>query len=217
MYEHVDTVEEFVQMLKPFHLIEALNICLGDYDRRLLHKTYVILQKLHNHLVAKFCADDLKHHCGNYCINQDNSNKSTQNEDIYPHTLNNSVMDSVGLGDREEVISKILVEDKYSLMAHNFKGNNANPIRKTCHDQKHVTRNESSSIKQIEYSAFKTKHLTESCTSKFLHRVRFEINFKFRLKEFDEYCEERNSLDSVLDDIIHSVGEGNVLDGIDCF
>lgn len=47
--------------------------------------------------------------------------------------------------------------------------------------------------------------------------MRFDIDFDMKLKEFDTYCKERNNLENVLDDIISSIGEDNVIDGIDCF
>jgi hypothetical protein len=219
IYGNIDSVDEFVQMVKPFHLIEALNICLNDYDRRFLHKTYVILQKLHNHLAVKFSAEVLRHLCGDHCIKQTNIiDSSTHNEIMSHNTHENSlVLGSEKLEVREEVISKILNEDKYSLMAQTFKENGANPVRQTYQDENHVTKNERGNIKHLERSIFKTKQLKQCCILEFLHRVRFDIHFNIRLKDFDEYCEERNSLDSVLDDIIHSVGDGNVIDGIDCF
>ena len=55
------------------------------------------------------------------------------------------------------------------------------------------------------------------CIYSFIHLVRFDIQFDMKLKEFDTYCKERNNLENVLDDIISSTGEDNVIDGIDCF
>ena len=66
-------------------------------------------------------------------------------------------------------------------------------------------------------STKKTNQKKEYCIRQFLHTVRFEIDFEDKLKEFDVYCQERNGLVNVLDDIILSVREGNLIDGIDCF
>ena len=67
--KHVNTksVQELVQILKPYELIKAFKISLDDYDRRFLHRTYTILHKFHNYLAQNFCPDDLLHECSNDC------------------------------------------------------------------------------------------------------------------------------------------------------
>ena len=69
---NIYSVEILVQRLKPFCLISAFNICLEDYDRRFLHNTYSILQKLYKYLVENFNIDDLRHKCNDACKSDTN-------------------------------------------------------------------------------------------------------------------------------------------------
>ena len=212
---NVGNVQELVLILKPYHLVKVFKICLDDYDRRFLHKTYTILQTFHNYLLQKFCRDDLQHECSNDC-NSGTRFLETEMEYgvIQPketHINDNSVENHEI---REEVISNILQEEKFALVAKNFKTLHSSKIYDipNKNSQKACSKPVSESL-PIKNSANKK----EFCIRKFLHHVRFGIAFKSKLKEFDAYCEERNSLENVLDDIILSVREGNVIDGIDCY
>ena len=114
---------------------------------------------------------------------------------------------------QEKIISNILDEDKYSLVAQKFMENGINTHRNICQDEMDLTKNENRRNKRLKLSLSPTNQ----CSHKFLQLVRFDINFEEKLKDFEEYCKERTCLANVLEDIINSVGDENVIDGIDCF
>ena len=59
--------EKFVKTLNIYGIVDALILCTQDYERRFLHKTYVILHKLHGFLSSNFHSDELKHQCNPTC------------------------------------------------------------------------------------------------------------------------------------------------------
>ena len=219
---NVNSFDEFVVNLRPFRIVQALNISLADYDKRFLHKTYVILQKLYNHLKDKFSAEEVKHLCQTGCMQQNNEGGSPTCHDYdssKPYQHLNNEPNSIPLV-REEVISEILDEEKCSLMRQQFTKDRSNHENGQGEKFSIQRKRKVSEGREQFLTQGKKPHLTtqeEMCVFKFLHRIRYDTNFDMRLKDFDEYCQERTSLESVLNDVIHSVGDRNIIDGIDCF
>ena len=169
----------------------------------------------HNYLVLNFCPNELHHECSNDCSRDTTFlQREVDYQDLKPkETDNNGVKEHET---REEIISNILQEEKFSLIAKKFKTSDSSKTYNFSNENaKKVYHSYKSKPESLTMNANTIKE--ELCIRKFLHVIRFDIAFKAKLKEFDSYCKERNSLESVLDDIIHSVRDGNVIDGIDCY
>jgi len=61
-------IEKFLKTLNIYGIVDALILCTRDYERRFLHKTYVILHKLHGFLSSNFHSDELKHKKMRYIV-----------------------------------------------------------------------------------------------------------------------------------------------------
>merc|ERR1712150_336487 len=110
---------------------------------------------------------------------------------------------------KEMVLSKILEKDNFSLIEQNKVSISENG---QLHTEKKPSKNEDiNSTMKSKYSASMIRERNSNCAANFLQLIRFGINFDIKLKEFDNYCKNRISLESVLDDIISSIGEGNVI------
>ena len=197
-------------------LVKALNICLADYDQRFLHKTYLILQKLRNHLIKTFQFEDLKHKCGSDCNGYIQFPKVI-NQIQLKHSQNLDGSKEMNLETREKVIGSIVDEEKSYLMAKKFKLDNSNNICNSNNGREQNKHKSSDKTNESGTFAIKDKADKEYCVRQFLQYVTFDIDFELRLQDYDKYYRGLNNLDSVLDDILSSVSDKNLIDGIDCY
>ena len=206
-------IETFVKTLKSYGVVDALILCTQDYDRRFLHKTYAILHKLHEFLSSNFHSDELKHKCNLTCDQKydllADKEGSICSETTYIHGSVDSKCNK-----RDRIISDILEEDQYQVLVKKFKPN-AQTLESKNQNEEQLDQEAFSKINGSG-SHVRVKNAVH-CIYSFIHLVRFDIQFDMKLKEFDTYCKERNNLENVLDDIISSIGEDNLIDGIDCF
>ena len=206
-------IEKFVKTLNTYGMVDALVLCTRDYDRRFLHKTYDILHKLHGFLFSNFHSDELKHKCNPTCDKKYDLLADKEGSSCSQTTYTHGSIDSK-CNKRDRIISDILEEDQYQVLVKKFKPNTQTLESKNQNEE------------QLDQETFSKINGSSShvvgkdavyCIYSFIHLVRFDIQFDMKLKEFDTYCKERNNLENVLDDIISSIGEDNVIDGIDCF
>ena len=217
-YGNTKSLEELAQILKKFGLVNALTICLADYDQRFLHNTYKVLQKLHAYLAQQFHSDDFQHQFGKTCDGYYNIAEGLSKglEDIH-NCADEMAQDMPKHNDenKEMVLSKILEKDNFSPNEQNKESISENG---KLHTEKKPSKYEDiNSAMKSKFSASMNRERNSNCAANFLQLIRFGINFDIKLKEFDNYCKNRISLESVLDDIISSIGEGNVIEEIDCF
>ena len=212
--KNINDVENFVDKLRPLCVIKALNTCLTDYEQRFLHKTYLLLQKLRNFLLKGFSIKDLEHKCGKACSEYDTF-PSLKNQFQLKEIKELDENYETKLNTREEVIGDILDEEKSYLMAKRFKVDSSRTS--------YISQNEGELSKykekdnKSEPGTIKDKPNKDYCVRQFIQYVTFDINFEFQLQEYDKYYNKLNSLDSVLDDILSSVSDKNLIDGIDCY
>ena len=209
--KNIKEAEAFVNKLRQLCVIKALNTCLADYEPRFLHKTYLLLQKLRHFLLGKFSIKDLEHKCGNACCEYDTFPSIViKNQSKVSEIPNETKSDT-----REDVICDILDEEKSYLMAKRFKLDKSRTcsISQSKGDQSKYKGSDNIN----ESQTVKDKPDKDYCVRQFIQYVTFDINLELRLQEYDKYHNKLNSLDSVLDDILSSVSEKNLIDGIDCY
>ena len=206
-------IEKFVKTLNIYGIVDALILCTRDYERRFLHKTYAILHKLHGYLVSNFHSDELTHKCTPTCDEKYDLLADKEGSSCSQTTYTPGSIDS-NYNKRDRIISDILEEDQYQVLVKKFKPNTQTLESK---NQNEEQTDQEASTKINGTSSHVGGKNAVHCSYSFIHLVRFDIHFDMKLKEFDKYCKERNNLENVLDDIISSIGEDNVIDGIDCF
>ena len=208
--KNIKELEDFVNKLGQLCVIKALNTCLTDYEPRFLHKTYLLLQKLRHFLLGKFNIRDLEYKCGNSFEYDTFPSIVIKNQSKVSEIPSETKSDS-----REDVICDILDEEKSYLMAKRFKLENSrtSSVSQSKGDQSKYK----GSDNMNESHAVKDKPNKDYCVRQFIQYVTFDINLELRLQEYDKYHSKLNSLDSVLDDILSSVSEKNLIDGIDCY
>ena len=209
--KNIKEAESFVNKLRQLCVIKALNTCLTDYEPRFLHKTYLLLQKLRHFLLGKFSISDLEHKCGKACCEYDTfPSIMIENQSKVSKITSETKSDT-----REDVICDILDEEKSYLMAKRFKLDNSrtSSISQSKGDQSKYKGSDNTN----ESHTVKDKPNKDYCVRQFIQYVTFDINLELRLQEYDKYHNKLNSLDSVLDDILSSVSEKNLIDGIDCY
>ena len=207
-------IEEFVKTLNIYGIVDALILSTQDYERRFLHKTYAILHKLHGFLSSNFHSDELKHNCNPTCDEKYDQLADKEGSSCSKPTYTHGSIDSK-CNKRDLITSTILEEDHYQVLVKKFKPNTQTLESKNQNEEK----SDQEAFSKINESSshIRGKDAAVHCIYSFIHLVRFDIQFDMKLKEFDTYCKERNNLENVLDDIISSIGEDNVIDGIDCF